>query len=256
MMSTVTANFQNLRGTTAQWATSTTILKDGQLGWDKELNIVKLGDGVTQWLGLPIVNHSQGFITPAIDLASTNISVVPDDIIAIADLGDFVLSSIVPGDYVHVSIDTEGVVVYKIVEVVFNGSNEPKDGTIKVDLTDKPALVLPATDITIKFEKASIELSLLELRETVNTLDTKIVDLETRLAYAVDLDTDGVFDFLGDIADLKALVETLKTVLDVDPDDDPLTKNAIATLTQGLEDIDERVADLEGVEIYDSGVIS
>lgn len=41
------------RGTAAEWAASNPVLGDGEIGWDKTTNEVKIGDGVTAWNDLP-----------------------------------------------------------------------------------------------------------------------------------------------------------------------------------------------------------
>jgi hypothetical protein len=44
------------RGTTDQWSTSTYVLKDGEMGIDKTLNKIKIGNGSSLWSALPYVN--------------------------------------------------------------------------------------------------------------------------------------------------------------------------------------------------------
>jgi hypothetical protein len=50
------ADMQQLRETGAFWATSTYILRPGQLGIDVTNNIIKAGDGLHTWKNLPKLN--------------------------------------------------------------------------------------------------------------------------------------------------------------------------------------------------------
>lgn len=45
-------DFQQRRGTSAEWAAANPILRDGMIGYDRTLNKIKVGDGVTPWVGL------------------------------------------------------------------------------------------------------------------------------------------------------------------------------------------------------------
>lgn len=44
------------RGTTAQWNASTTALTPGELGYDLETKVIKIGDGTTLWNNLDPLN--------------------------------------------------------------------------------------------------------------------------------------------------------------------------------------------------------
>jgi len=48
-----TGPIQHKRGTTAEWAVSVIPLREGEIGYDKSLRRVKVGDGATLWAGLP-----------------------------------------------------------------------------------------------------------------------------------------------------------------------------------------------------------
>jgi microcystin-dependent protein len=41
------------RGTAAEWAALNPILEDGEIGFARDTNVIKIGDGVTHWLELP-----------------------------------------------------------------------------------------------------------------------------------------------------------------------------------------------------------
>ena len=43
------------RGNAKDWEKSNTILDDGELGWDKTQNKLKIGDGKTPWKKLPYI---------------------------------------------------------------------------------------------------------------------------------------------------------------------------------------------------------
>ena len=43
--------------TTAQWASSGLILKDGELGYDSTTGLIKVGNGVDVWADLPNLNN-------------------------------------------------------------------------------------------------------------------------------------------------------------------------------------------------------
>jgi hypothetical protein len=51
---------QQKRGSVAEWTAANTVLLEGEFGWDEENDILKIGDGVTHWLDLPI--HSGGAV--------------------------------------------------------------------------------------------------------------------------------------------------------------------------------------------------
>ena len=57
-MACATANvkFRLRRGTADEWATTTTILLDGEPGFDTTNNILKIGNGVKPWAQLKPVN--------------------------------------------------------------------------------------------------------------------------------------------------------------------------------------------------------
>ena len=44
------------RGTSTQWASATYVLKDGEIGIDKTLNKIKVGNGSALWAALPFIN--------------------------------------------------------------------------------------------------------------------------------------------------------------------------------------------------------
>lgn len=43
---------QQRRGTAAQWATANPVLADGEVGYETDTRIIKIGDGVTSWTAL------------------------------------------------------------------------------------------------------------------------------------------------------------------------------------------------------------
>jgi hypothetical protein len=46
------------RGTTAQWAASTRILRAGEPGYDTDIEQTRIGDGVNLWANLPVLPNS------------------------------------------------------------------------------------------------------------------------------------------------------------------------------------------------------
>ena len=52
---TVYSSVKHKRGTTAQWASTTYILKDGEIGIDTTLNKIKIGNGIKTWSQLSFV---------------------------------------------------------------------------------------------------------------------------------------------------------------------------------------------------------
>lgn len=57
------------RGTTAQWAATSSILKLGEPGYDTDLKVLKIGDGVSGWTSLnPIAGQTNEQVQ---DLVST-----------------------------------------------------------------------------------------------------------------------------------------------------------------------------------------
>jgi|SRR5215211_5852724 len=53
---------QQRRSTSSEWAAANPVLADGEIGWEKDTGIIKMGDGVTLWNQLPPV--SQGLYLP------------------------------------------------------------------------------------------------------------------------------------------------------------------------------------------------
>lgn len=41
------------QGTTAEWESSSYILKSGEIGYDTESGVIKMGDGASLWSALP-----------------------------------------------------------------------------------------------------------------------------------------------------------------------------------------------------------
>lgn len=75
------------RDTTGGWATSNTILADGEQGYDSSLRLFKMGDGVTPWGGLKYFNElaiNQG-VTISLGFPSTintGLNAIPNDVSA------------------------------------------------------------------------------------------------------------------------------------------------------------------------------
>jgi hypothetical protein len=44
---------QQRRGTAAEWAAANPVLADGEIGFEHDTGVIKVGDGVTAWLALP-----------------------------------------------------------------------------------------------------------------------------------------------------------------------------------------------------------
>lgn len=53
----VFAKFLLRRGTTSEWTSSNPILSLGEPGYDTTTGTLKIGDGLTQWLGLTPINN-------------------------------------------------------------------------------------------------------------------------------------------------------------------------------------------------------
>lgn len=49
------------RGTAAEWAAENPILADGELGYERDTKIVKMGDGLTAWADLPGIVVARAF---------------------------------------------------------------------------------------------------------------------------------------------------------------------------------------------------
>lgn len=49
---------QQRRDTEENWTAANPVLADGEFGWERDFNRLKIGDGVTHWLDLPYVNSS------------------------------------------------------------------------------------------------------------------------------------------------------------------------------------------------------
>lgn len=51
--------FQIRRDDAAAWALANPVLSDGEIAWERDTNLVKIGDGVTPWLTLPYLEFSR-----------------------------------------------------------------------------------------------------------------------------------------------------------------------------------------------------
>jgi hypothetical protein len=72
---------QQFRGTAAAWASANPVLDDGELGFETDTKILKIGDGVTAWnaLGTPYVPSST-LLTGNADLISASAAATPSRI--------------------------------------------------------------------------------------------------------------------------------------------------------------------------------
>lgn len=52
------------RGTTAEWAAANPVLADGELGWDENLDVLKVGDGTSVWSALAAITGAGGTTGP------------------------------------------------------------------------------------------------------------------------------------------------------------------------------------------------
>jgi len=69
------SSVKHKRGTSTQWASATYVLKDGEIGIDKTLNKIKVGNGSALWAALPFINVLPSELTElaqdAVELAIT-----------------------------------------------------------------------------------------------------------------------------------------------------------------------------------------
>ena len=69
------SSVKHKRGTSTQWASATYVLKDGEIGIDKTLNKIKVGNGSALWGALPFINVLPSELTElaqdAVELAIT-----------------------------------------------------------------------------------------------------------------------------------------------------------------------------------------
>ena len=49
-------NIKIRRGTDTSWSQENPVLDEGELGWDKTNNKIKIGDGIAEWSSLNSVN--------------------------------------------------------------------------------------------------------------------------------------------------------------------------------------------------------
>lgn len=54
------AKMQQRRGTAAQWNSTNPVLADGEIGFDKDTKIIKVGDGVTAFSALTGISLDSG----------------------------------------------------------------------------------------------------------------------------------------------------------------------------------------------------
>lgn len=50
--------FQLRRGTDSEWTSANPVLANGEPGFDRTQNLLKIGDGITSWTSLAYLGHS------------------------------------------------------------------------------------------------------------------------------------------------------------------------------------------------------
>jgi hypothetical protein len=78
------------RGTAAQWTTANPTLADGEFGFERDTNKLKIGNGTSAWAALPYVTGGDGSVpsdvlrttTPGVVLYQTNNAIVGGDFVA------------------------------------------------------------------------------------------------------------------------------------------------------------------------------
>lgn len=83
------------RGSAAEWAASNPILGDGELGWERDTNVVKIGDGVTAW------NDLETFF-----ILRTLVDAKGDLLVGVADNAVARLAASTPGYHLEVQPDS------------------------------------------------------------------------------------------------------------------------------------------------------
>lgn len=78
--------FLQRRGLAIDWAAQNPILGDGEIGFEKDTKIIKVGDGVTAWndLTTPYMNKSGGIFTGAVSLIPPT---QPEHAVRLSDIG-------------------------------------------------------------------------------------------------------------------------------------------------------------------------
>lgn len=71
---------QNRRGTAAEWTTANPVLSDGEVGFERDTNQVKIGNGVTAWNAL-------GYFAPVGEGGLTDVGVedLPSGAVIVVD---------------------------------------------------------------------------------------------------------------------------------------------------------------------------
>mgnify|MGYP003352645628 CR=1 FL=1 len=60
------------RGTSSEWSSANPILDSGELGYDKTMGSIKVGDGSTNWNDLPFLSCLGFIATPNSSSSSSN----------------------------------------------------------------------------------------------------------------------------------------------------------------------------------------
>jgi hypothetical protein len=82
------------RGTTSEWTTTNPVLSSGELGYDTDLKIFKIGDGVAAWNSLAIADKDQQtaaqvpYTNTTSELDATDVQAALDELAVILTSGD------------------------------------------------------------------------------------------------------------------------------------------------------------------------
>ena len=78
-MTTSLSRMQQRRDSSADWSASNPVLRAGEIGWDTDLQRMKIGDGTTAWDSLAFVNLTEGDAIAAAQAAALDIATAPTD---------------------------------------------------------------------------------------------------------------------------------------------------------------------------------
>lgn len=140
---------QQRRGTEAQWVTSDYVLADGEIGFSRDTNTAKIGNGTTAWVDLPVL-----FETEFLALHGT------------AD-NAALLGGVSAANYIKVTDTDTAATANKVVERTGTGTVKGATATASDDLVQKAQLDAAALRLVSRTVTAAATLALTDQSQQV-----------------------------------------------------------------------------------------
>jgi len=186
----MSVKIQIRRGTTAEWSNANTVLASGELGYDTDLKIFKIGDGVAAWNSLAIADKDQQtaaevpYTNTTSELDAANVQAAIDELAVILASGDV---------EVDLSTAAGSGLVWNTVNEEFDVDFADNNEAIAGESTSK--VITPAT-LTFAISELAGGASVQNYTLTVNASDTwardQITVVETEDFNAEGVSGDGI----------------------------------------------------------------